>query len=85
MPAYLLGRLAVDQRYRGQGRASALLVSALKHCVEHHQSIAAMVVVVDAINDEVARFYRHFNFQPFPEMPDKLFITMKLLTKMFQS
>jgi hypothetical protein len=56
----------------------------LKHCVEHHQSIAAMVVVVDAINDEAARFYRHFNFQSFPETPDKLFITMKLLTNMLQ-
>lgn len=85
IPAYLLGRLAVDQRYQGQGLGQTLLVSALKHCVEHHQSIAAMVVVVDAINDDATRFYRHFNFQPFPETPDKLFITMKLLTKMFQS
>jgi len=85
LPAYLLGRLTVDQRYQGQGVGQALLVSALKHCVQHSQSIAAMVVVVDAINAEAARFYRHFNFQPFPETPDKLFITMKLLTKLFHS
>ena len=83
LPAYLLGRLAVDERYQGQGLGQTLLVSALKHCVEHHQSIAAMVVVVNAINDEVASFYRHFHFQPFPEKSDKLFIPMKLLTKLF--
>lgn len=83
LPAYLLGRLAVDENYKGQGLGKLLLVSALRQCVQQHQAIAATAVVVDAIDDKAAAFYQHYHFEPFPNTPGKLFIRMKLLLEMF--
>src|SRR5438477_9595683 len=45
LPAMLLGRLAVDERYRGQGFGEYLLVDALKRCLNLSQKIASMAVL----------------------------------------
>jgi GNAT superfamily N-acetyltransferase len=50
MPATLLGRLAVDQRYRGQGIGEFLLLDALHRAYVQSSQIAAIAVVVDAID-----------------------------------
>jgi GNAT superfamily N-acetyltransferase len=82
MPATLLGRLAVDQRYRGQGIGEFLLMDALHRAYVQSSQIAA-IAVVDAIDDQAARFYRHFNFIPLPDRPDRLFLPMKITAAFF--
>lgn len=81
LPAYILGRLAVHEDYRGQHIGEDLLFDALERCVK---SIAAMAVVVDAIDDNAVNFYKRYDFQEFPNTPRKLFIPMTLLSKMFK-
>lgn len=83
LPAYLIGRLAVDARYKGTGLGGRLLMDALSRCVRQHEHMAAMAVIVDAINEEAANFYRHFDFQPFPNTPQKLFVSMKVVKRLF--
>jgi GNAT superfamily N-acetyltransferase len=83
MPATLLGRLAVDQRHRGQGIGEFLLMDALHRAYVQSSQIAAIAVVVDAIDDQAARFYRHFNFIPLPDRPDRLFLPMKTIAALF--
>ena len=83
MPATLLGRLAVDQRYRGQGIGEFLLLDALHRSYVQSSQIAAIAVIVDAIDDRAARFYRHFNFIPLPDRPDRLFLPMKTIATLF--
>ncbi len=84
VPATLLGRLAVDQQYRGQGIGEFLLVDALHRAYAQSSQIAAVAVVVDAIDAQAGRFYRHFNFIPFPDTPDRLFLPMKTVRTVFQ-
>src|SRR4026207_1899423 len=50
IPATLLGRLAVDRRYPGQGIGEFLLLDALHRALVQSAEIAAAAVFVDAID-----------------------------------
>jgi GNAT superfamily N-acetyltransferase len=49
VPAFLIGRLAVDRRYQGQGWGRFLLADALRRCID--SGIVGFAVVVDAKGD----------------------------------
>jgi len=62
--AVLLGRLAVDSRYSGQGVGSHLLLNALRRVLRTTlHGIAIKAVVVDALHEKAARFYEKFGFE----------------------
>jgi ribosomal protein S18 acetylase RimI-like enzyme len=63
IPATLLGRLAVDHRFRGRGMGEFLLYDAMAQT--GHTSIATAMLVVDAKDDTAAAFYRRYDFLPF--------------------
>ena len=84
IPATLLGRLGLDRRYRGQGLGEALLMDALYRSLDQSGEIAAAAVVVDAMDEDARRFYRHFNFIAFPERRDRLLLPMKTVEALFK-
>ncbi len=62
--AALLGRLAVDSRYAHQGVGTQLLLDSLRRVLRTTQhGIGIKAVVVDALNEGVARFYEKFGFE----------------------
>jgi predicted N-acetyltransferase YhbS len=69
----LTARLAVDRRHQRQRLGSRLLAEALRLGVAASDSAAARVVVVDAIDDQAAAFYRRWGFIDVPENPQRLF------------
>ena len=73
LPTVLIARLAVDQRYQGQRLGSRLLGEALRLAVAASDTVAARLVVVDAIDDQAAAFYRRWGFIDVPENPHRLF------------
>ncbi len=80
IPAALIGRLAVDRRYRGQGAGRHLLAHALTN-VRRVAAIAGVAaVVVDAKNAEAATFYQRFGFMPFSDGGMRLFYPVSALT-----
>lgn len=84
VPAFLLGRLAVDNAHRSVGLGKRLLLDALRRCWEQNAQVAAALVIVDARDDGAARFYAHFGFQPFPDYPDRFFLPMQTVASLFQ-
>ena len=76
VPVVLLGRLAVVESHQGKGLGSILLVDALRRIVQASQVIAVYAVVVDALNDRAAGFYRQCGFIPLPSQPLKLFLPL---------
>ncbi len=76
VPATLLGRLARDQAFRGQGLGERLLVDALRTAYLAGESIGSAVVLVDAINEEAGRFYMRYGFASFADRPTPLFQMM---------
>jgi len=57
IPCLLLGQLAVDRAWAGQGVGTALLAHALQRCVVGARLIGSRAVVVNALDDEAARFW----------------------------
>lgn len=72
LPAGLIGRLAVEQRYQGQGLGAALIVDAVGRAMRSEPAIFALVV--DAKDEAAAAFYRHLGFRTFVSHPMRLFI-----------
>ncbi len=77
IPAVLLARLAVDRAVQGQGLGGMLLSDALGRIGAAASFVGFEMVVVDAIDEAAATFYRYFGFTPFCDSPDRLFLTTK--------
>jgi GNAT superfamily N-acetyltransferase len=75
IPAALIGRLARDERVRGQGVGDLLLADAVRRVLGAARSLAVYAIVVEAKDERAVDFYRDFGFEPFPNRPRRLFIT----------
>jgi GNAT superfamily N-acetyltransferase len=62
VPAVLLARLAVATADQGQGLGRSLLADALERIIVAAEQVGVRAVLVDAIDDEAAAFYRHYGF-----------------------
>ena len=78
IPAVLLAKLALSSALQGEGLGSELLVRALHTIVDAARVAGGRLIVVDAIDDAAAAFYRHHDFAPLPNRADRL--VMKLST-----
>jgi ribosomal protein S18 acetylase RimI-like enzyme len=74
VPAALIGRLAVDQKFRGQGLGTALIVDAIARAMRTEPAIFALVV--DAKDDAALGFYHHLGFQRFASHPMRMYLPM---------
>jgi GNAT superfamily N-acetyltransferase len=81
----LLARLAVDLRQRGAGLGKTLLVDALSRAMTAADEIGARAILVHAIDDEAASFYKKFGFEPSPLDPKHLMLLMKDLRATMKS
>lgn len=76
IPVAILARLAVDRHHQGQGIGGVLLNDALRRVSHATELIAVRAVVVHAIDDEAAGFYRRFGFRALSTPPLTLMITL---------
>jgi GNAT superfamily N-acetyltransferase len=74
VPVALLGRLAVDKRFQGQGLASILLADACRKVSAASQTLAVAAILVDAKSSAAADFYRHFGFIELPGQAQRLIL-----------
>jgi GNAT superfamily N-acetyltransferase len=78
IPAILLAKLALHERLHGQGLGAELLIHALTTIVTAARAAGGRIVIVDAIDDNAASFYRAHDFEQTPN--DPLRLTLKLST-----
>ena len=74
VPTVRMGRLAVNQAFKGLGLGGALLGDALIRAAR--SGIAAYALVVDAKDETAAAFYRHHGFITLPETSLTLFLPL---------
>lgn len=81
-PVILLGRLACHSVSKGTGLGEYLLLDALfrSHRLSK-ESIGAMAVVVDPINQKAIQFYTKYGFEQLPQS-GKMFLPMKVIEKL---
>ena len=82
IPTTLLGRLAIDKKYQGNGIGKILLIDALKRSYGISNEIGSFGIIVDPIDDEAKGFYKKYDFI---ELPDsgKMFIATQTLKELF--
>ncbi|MCK0509784.1 GNAT family N-acetyltransferase [Aromatoleum buckelii] len=80
VPAVRMGRLAVDQAFKGQGLGGALLADALDRAARSEiAAYAFYALMVDAKDEAAAAFYRYHGFIALPESPLTLFLPLATL------
>ncbi len=73
VPCLLLGQLATDRRWVGRGVGTGLLKHALLRCVQAAGLIGGRALLVRALDDEAAAFWRRRGFLPSKDDPLMLF------------
>ncbi len=79
LPGVLLGRLAVDEKYKGRGLGGLLLIDALKRTLAVGKQVAIVAVVVHAKDDKAISYYKHYGFLALSENNFKLFLPLKTI------
>ncbi len=81
IPAILLAKLALHERLHGQGLGAELLVHALTTIVTAARTAGGRLIVVDAIDDNAASFYRAHDFESTPNHPHRLILKLSTVAK----
>ncbi len=79
LPAALIGRLAVDHRFRGRRLGSALVIDAARRAAGAEPAIFALVV--DAKDEVAVAFYEHLGFRRFASRPMSLYLPLATALK----
>ena len=82
IPATLLGRLAVDRRFQGKKFGRLMLLDALKRAIDSSLQVASIAVVVEALDERAATFYKKYGFQSSKQDPSKLYLLMRSIASM---
>ncbi len=77
LPAHLIGQLGVDARYQGRKLGDMLLYDAVKRAERMTGDSASLGVVVHALGERAADWYRRNGFEPFPDFPMHLILRMQ--------
>ena len=84
VPAFRIGKLAVDLRFQGSGVGKWLLTQAFKKAVEVSGQIGMFAVLVDAIDEKAKTFYLKYGFIPFAGHPLTLFLPIATIKAAMQ-
>lgn len=76
IPAFRIGKLAVDRRFQSSGVGRWLLTQAFLKAVVVSENVGVYAVLVDAIDDKAKSFYLKYGFIAFESHPLTLFLPL---------
>jgi GNAT superfamily N-acetyltransferase len=76
IPVAVLARLAVDRAYQGHGVGRALFRDGARRVAHAADAIGIRGIVVHAISAEARKFYLALGFDPCPQEPMTLVVTL---------
>jgi GNAT superfamily N-acetyltransferase len=82
LPAVLMGRLAIDRRYQGQGLGGALLIDACRRAKRVAAEAALLGLIIDAVDDAARSFYEAHHFQRSPVNPYRLILPIQTIQQL---
>jgi GNAT superfamily N-acetyltransferase len=85
VPCLLLGQLATDRSYAGRGIGTGLLKHALSRCVAGARLIGGRALVVHALDEQAAGFWRRRGFLVSKDDPLTLFRSLADIAASLQS
>jgi GNAT superfamily N-acetyltransferase len=82
LPAVLIGRLAVDKKFEGQGIGSMLLMDSFRRTLVLSQQVGLVAVVVDAKNNNANAFYKKNGFIDLSKQTSRLFLPLATIKQL---
>lgn len=76
VPGFRLARIAVSQRWQGQGVGGQLLAAAARRCLRAAAEVGGVVLIIDAKNDRAARWCASYGAVPLSNKPLTLVIPL---------
>ena len=83
VPAFRLGRLAVDRTCQGSGLGGQLLVAAGHRCLAAADLAGGVALVIDAKSDRAAAWYASFGAVPLADTASTLVLPLATLAAAF--
>jgi ribosomal protein S18 acetylase RimI-like enzyme len=69
VPGYRLARVATDVNVAGMGIGSQLVAHAALRCVRAAEEVGGVLLIIDAKNEQAAKWYVRLGAYPLPERP----------------
>lgn len=85
IPVMVLGRMAVDLKYRSRGMGKGLLKDAVLRTLQVASEVGVRALLVHAISDAARKFYLHWGFQASPTHSMTLMLPLKQARNAFSS
>ncbi len=79
VPAFRLGRLAVDSSVQGQGLGGQLLLAAGRRCLFVAAQAGGVALLIDAKNERVAQWYASYGAVPLVDTQLSLLLPFKTI------
>ncbi len=79
VPAFRLGRLAVDLSAQGQGLGGQLLLAAGRRCLYVAAQAGGVALLIDAKNESVAKWYASYGAIPLLDTEPSLLLPLKTI------
>lgn len=76
VPGFRLARLAVHRNFQGLGLGGQLLLAAGRRCLLASAEVGGVVLVIDAKNERVARWYGSYGAVPLLDAPLSLLLPL---------
>jgi GNAT superfamily N-acetyltransferase len=76
LPGFRLARMAVNRKLQGRGMGGQLLLAAGRRCLLASAEVGGVVLVIDAKNERVARWYASYGAMPLLDAPLTLLLPL---------
>ncbi|MBU0992276.1 MAG: GNAT family N-acetyltransferase [Proteobacteria bacterium] len=84
IPFLLLGKLAVDKDYQGQGYGDTLIFHAFKNTLDAAEKIGILGMIVEAKDEVAVSFYKGFGFKRLQRSKNKLVLPLSVMKKLVE-
>jgi GNAT superfamily N-acetyltransferase len=85
IPAVVLGRLAIDRTWQGNGLGRLLLADVVQRSLRASSEVSARLIIVHAISPSAEAFYLHHGFTRLPIETPTLALDLVKLTQVGRS
>ena len=85
MPGFRLARLAINNDLQGQGLGTQLLLLADKRCLAAAKEVGGVMIMIDAKNERVAKWYAGRGAVSLPDSPLTLMMHLETVEDALQA
>lgn len=84
VPVVIIGRFGVDREYQGRGIGAGMLKDAISRALNISREVGFRALLVHALDEEAAAFYRRYGFLASPVHPRTMILPLETAMAVFR-